>query len=101
MTCMLVVVLRDVRHVEVGVALVGELLELGVEGFLTAVSINTHGKDKSAMTYPSEANLVAKVVEATNAVLGVLEVVVLDETETKVESQQVKGMMDCWNSPLA
>jgi hypothetical protein len=98
---MLVVVLRDVRHVEVGVALVGELLELGVEGFLTAVSINTHGKDKSSMAYPSEANLVAKVVEATNAVLGVLEVVVLDETETKVESQQVKGMMDCWNSPLA
>jgi hypothetical protein len=36
---MLVVVLGDVRHVEVGVAFVGELLELGVEGFLTAISI--------------------------------------------------------------
>jgi hypothetical protein len=33
-------------------------------------------------TYPSEADLVAKVVEAADAVLGVFEVVVLDETES-------------------
>jgi hypothetical protein len=36
---MLVEVLGDVRHVEVGVALIGELLELRVEGFLEAVSV--------------------------------------------------------------
>jgi hypothetical protein len=36
---MLVEVLGDVRHVEVRVALIRELLELGVEGFLVTVSI--------------------------------------------------------------
>lgn len=34
MTHMLVHVLRNVGHVKVGVALVGELLELGIKGFL-------------------------------------------------------------------
>jgi hypothetical protein len=33
------------------------------------------------VTYPSEADLVTKIVEAANTVLGVFEVVVLDETE--------------------
>lgn len=36
---MLVEVLGNVRDVEVGVALVGELLELGVERFLATISI--------------------------------------------------------------
>jgi hypothetical protein len=35
---MLVHVLGNVGHIEIGVALVGELLELGVEGFLVWVS---------------------------------------------------------------
>jgi hypothetical protein len=35
---MLVHVLGNVGHVEIGVALVGELLQLGVEGFLGWVS---------------------------------------------------------------
>jgi hypothetical protein len=34
------------------------------------------------MAYSCEADLVAKVVEASDAVFGVLKVVVLDETET-------------------
>jgi hypothetical protein len=33
-TYMLVEVLRDIRYVKVRVALVGELFELGIEGFL-------------------------------------------------------------------
>ena len=60
---MLVHGLRKIGHVEVCVALVGEGLELRVEGLA------------------GEAHFVAQVVEATNAVLGVLVVVVLDETE--------------------
>lgn len=31
---MLIHVLGDVGHIKIGVALIGELLELGVEGFL-------------------------------------------------------------------
>ena len=38
MTHMLIHVLGNVGHVKVGVALVSELLELGVEGFLYKVS---------------------------------------------------------------
>ena len=34
---------------------------------------------EGATAYPSEADLVAKVVEAADTVLGVFEVVVLDE----------------------
>jgi hypothetical protein len=37
-------------------------------------------------TYSSKANFVSKVVEATNAVLGVLEVVILDEPEPERRS---------------
>jgi hypothetical protein len=32
-------------------------------------------------TYPSKADFVTKIMEATNAVLSILEVVVLDEPE--------------------
>jgi hypothetical protein len=35
---MLIHVSRDVGHVEIGIGLIGELLEFGVEGFL-AVSV--------------------------------------------------------------
>jgi len=34
---------------------------------------------EGATAYPSEADLVAKIVEAADAVLGVFEVVILDE----------------------
>jgi hypothetical protein len=81
---MLVEVLRDVGNIEVRVTLVGELLELGVERFLTTVSTGCVSTSGGALTYPSEADLITKVVEATNAVLGILEVVVLDETEAEV-----------------
>lgn len=33
------------------------------------------------MSYPSEADFVTKVVEATDAVFGILEVVILDESK--------------------
>jgi hypothetical protein len=33
-------------------------------------------------TYPSKANFVTKIMEAANAVLSILEVVVLDESES-------------------
>jgi hypothetical protein len=33
-------------------------------------------------THPGEADFVAKIVEATDAVLGILKVVILDESET-------------------
>lgn len=55
--------LGQVGHVEVGVGLVGERLELRVEGLA------------------GEADFVAQVVEAADAVLGVLVVVVLDEAK--------------------
>jgi hypothetical protein len=38
LTYMLVHILGNVGHVKIGVALVGKLLELGVEGFLQQVS---------------------------------------------------------------
>jgi hypothetical protein len=81
---MLVEVLRNVGDVEVRVALVGELLELGVERFLATVSTGRVNTGGGALAYPSEADLITKVVEATNAVLGILEVVVFDETEAEV-----------------
>lgn len=40
------------------------------------------------VTYSSKADLIAKVVEATNTVLGILEVVILDES--KAEQELVK-----------
>lgn len=58
---------RNVGHIQVGVAFVGELLELGVERL------------------PGEADLVTKIVKATDAVLGILEVVELDEAKAFAE----------------
>jgi hypothetical protein len=39
---MFIHILGDVGHVEVGVLLVRELLELRVEGFLTAINFSLH-----------------------------------------------------------
>lgn len=55
--------LGKVGHVEVGVTLIGKCLELRVEGLA------------------GEADFVSEIVEATDAVLGVFVVVVLDEAE--------------------
>lgn len=83
---MLVEVLGDVRHVEVGVTLIGELLELRVEGFLNVVSVICRSS-MGEVTYTREADLVAKIVEAADTVLSIFEVVVLDEPEAKTQSQ--------------
>lgn len=58
--------LGQVRDVEVGVVLVREGLELRVEGFA------------------GEADFVSKVVKATDAVLSILVVVVLDEAKAGI-----------------
>jgi len=80
---MLVHLTRDVGDVEVGVALIGEFLELGIERFLSRMTISS--MEMIAMetkrTHPSEADFVAKIVEATNAVLSILVVMILDEAE--------------------
>ena len=67
--------LGQVRDVKVGIVLVGKGLELRVEGLA------------------SEADFVTKVVEATDAVLGILIVVVLDEAEAGTRSVICKTMM--------
>lgn len=77
---MLIVVLWNVGHVEIRVALIRELLELGVKRFLVTVSYRN--EEACVITYPSEANFVAKVVKATNTILGILEVVVLDKAKS-------------------
>jgi hypothetical protein len=79
-TYVLVHVTRDVGHVEVRVGLVGELFEFGIERFLSTV--NSVNQIWRQYTCSSEANFVAQEVEATNACLGVIEVVVLDEAKS-------------------
>jgi hypothetical protein len=79
---MLVEVLGDVRHVEIRVAFIGELLELRVEGFLVTVSTDPSWCDRIVTTYSCKANFVPQVVEATDTILGIFEVVVLDKAET-------------------
>ena len=64
--------LGEVGDVEVRVVFVGKGLELGVERLA------------------GEADFVAKVVEATDAVLGVLVVVVLDKAETERVSVEAR-----------
>lgn len=71
--------LGQVGDVKVGVALVGEGLQLRVERFA------------------GEADFVTKVVEAANAVLGVLVVVVLDEAEAGRRSAEAWTM---WSGRL-
>jgi hypothetical protein len=81
---MFVEVLGDVRNIEVRVAFVGELLEFGVERFLVTVRTSDINASGGGLAYPSEADLVTKVVKATDTILGILEIVVLDETEAEV-----------------
>ena len=84
---MLVHALREVGDVEVSVTFVGECLELRVEGFLMVEVVS--GKLANIIglvTYPGKADFVAKVVEATDTVLGVFVVVVLDETKSMTPS---------------
>ena len=61
---MLIHILRNVGHIEVRVALIGELFELGVERL------------------SGEACLIAKVMETADTVLGIVEVVILDKAKT-------------------
>lgn len=41
-----------------------------------------------AMTDPSKADFVSKIVETTDAIFGVFEVVIFDETESVVNCQR-------------
>ena len=43
------------------------------------------------MTHSSEANFVTQVVESTNAILGVFEVVILDETKAEANQLKLQG----------
>ena len=75
--------LGQVRDVEVRVFVVGEGLELRVERLLRVGQRCRGTASRSKMiTHPRKADFVAKVVEAADAVLGVLVVVVLDKAET-------------------
>jgi uncharacterized membrane protein len=80
---MLVHALREVGNVEVSVTFVGKCLELRVEGFLMVNVVSGKASDRchGLNTHSGKADFVAKVVEATNAVLSVLVVVVLDEAK--------------------
>ena len=83
---MLVHVARNVGHVEVGVGLVCKLLELGIERFL-CLTLILDGNQGRGTTHASKADFVAEKVEATDASLSIVEVVVLDETETRHDQQ--------------
>ena len=72
--------LWEVGDVEVGVLFVGKRLELGVERFL-GWSVDVNRRQEEEATHPGEADFVAKIVEATDAVFGILEVVILDKSE--------------------
>lgn len=43
------------------------------------------------MTHSSEANFVTQVVKSTNAILGVFEVVILDEAKTEANQLKLQG----------
>ena len=43
------------------------------------------------MTHSSEANFVAQEVKSTNAILGVFEVVILDEAKAKANQLKLQG----------
>lgn len=76
--------LGKVGHVEVGVTLIGKCLELRVEGLA------------------GEADFVSEIVEAADAVLGVLVVVILDEAEATGEMSAGMALRDeTENLPLA
>ena len=79
-TYMFIHILGNVRHVKVGVVVISELLELGVERFL-GWSVDINRRQEEEATHPGEADFVAKIVDATDAVFGILEVVILDKSE--------------------
>jgi len=98
---MLVHVLGDVGNVKISVALVRELLEFGVERFLDKVNVKTHWLWNEERRYPSKANFVSKVVKATDAVLGIFKVVVLDKAETIAPSvKEVTASKEHMTCPL-
>ena len=80
--------LRQVRDVEVGIALIGEGLELRVERFLLdVVSIRWQvALLDDECTDSCKAHFVSEVVKATDTVLGILIVVILDEAEANITS---------------
>lgn len=80
---MLIHVFGNVGNVKVRVAVVGKLLQFRVERFLYGQRAARN--NVQVVTYSSKADLVTKVMEATNAVLSVLKVVVLDESKAKQE----------------
>ena len=43
------------------------------------------------MTYSSEANFIAQVVKSANAILGVFEVVILDEAKAEANQLKLQG----------
>jgi hypothetical protein len=96
--CKLVLVqrLRQIGNVEVGVTLIGEGLELGVEGFLQEWSVrgSTRREVLQEETYSGEADFVAQVVEAADAVLSVFVVVVLDKAKTMSTNVSVVQWME-------
>jgi hypothetical protein len=93
---MLVQRLRQIGNVEVGVTLISEGLELGVERFLQwwSVKISTRQEDLQQETYSGKADFVAKVVEAADTVLGVFVVVVLDKAKTMSTNVSVVQWME-------
>jgi hypothetical protein len=77
----LIEVARNVGHIEISVLLIRELLELGVEGFLL-IQVSESLTGKQIWTYASETDFITKMMKATNAILSILEVVILDEAKS-------------------
>lgn len=73
-TYRLVETLGKVGKVQVGRALVALSLESGIEALLMPMSVCNRWVRATTKTYPSEANLVAKVVEGANALLRVADI---------------------------
>lgn len=73
--------LWQVRDIEIGVVIIRKSLELGIERFLRAISAKSTQQQGHRSAYTREADFITQVVEATNAILGVLVIVVLDEAK--------------------
>jgi hypothetical protein len=89
---------RNIGDVKIGVSLIRELLELGIERFLGAVSENCIYASNS--TYSSKADFVAQEVEATDACLSVVKVVELNEAEAVVRQHGVHKKLIRFTHPL-
>ena len=77
---MLIHVPGDVGNIEVGIGLIGKLLELRIKGLLIRVRLGI--ALQKMMTYTSEADFIAKEVKAPNATLCIFEIVIFDESES-------------------